>query len=163
MASFSLRTELRTDDRAAIERLLREAAVFRPEEVAVALELFDEGFSSGAESHYRWVLADGPTLLGLACFGPVTLTEGTFDLYWIAVSPSAQRAGVGKVLDEAVCDLVRREGGRWVLAETSSTPPYEPARRFYLRCGYTPFERIPDFYRPGDDRLTFGKRLDGRA
>ena len=87
------------------------------------------------------------------------MTEGTYDLYWIAVDPTEQGRGIAHALDEAVTDAVRREGGRWILAETSSTAPYEPARRFYLRRGYTLIERIPDFYRPGDDRLTFGKRL----
>jgi GNAT superfamily N-acetyltransferase len=88
------------------------------------------------------------------------LTEGTFDLYWIAVTAEARGSGVAARLDEAVTAEVRQAGGRWLRAETSSTPAYGPAHRFYERRGYTLLERIDDFYRPGDARLTFGKRLD---
>ena len=167
MTTFTLRHALRPGDRPAIATLLEATAVFRPDEVAVALELVDDTLAPGARSSYRWVLADCPDasartgwkLGGLACYGAVVLTEGTYDLYWIAVDPTEQGRGIADALDEAVTAAVRREGGRWILAETSSTAPYEPARRFYLRRGYTLIERIPDFYRPGDDRLTFGKRL----
>lgn len=163
-----LRDVLRTEDRPAVARLLDNAGVFRPEEVAVGLELVEETLREGEVSTYRWLLAesgdssqgDAPSLVGFACFGAVPLTEGTFDLYWIAVDPKARGRGLADALDEAVCAAARAEGGRWLLAETSSTPPYEPARRFYLRRGYALLERIPDFYRSGDDRLTFGKRLD---
>jgi hypothetical protein len=47
------------------------------------------------------------------------------------------------------------------LAETSAAPPYEATRQFYLRTGFVPLSDIPDFYRAGDGRVIFGKRLDG--
>ena len=155
MTAFTLRHDLRPGDRPAIATLLEATGVFRPDEVAVALELVDDTLAPGAQSSYRWVLADcrdatassSGKLGGLACYGAVALTEGTFDLYWIAVDPTERGRGIADALDEAVTDAVRREGGRWLLAETSSTAPYAPARRFYLRRGYTLLERIPDFYR----------------
>ena len=98
-------------------------------------------------------------MVGFACFGPVPMTEGTYDLYWIAVAREARGTGVALSLDHAACEVAEGLGGRWMLAETSSTPPYAPARSFYAKAGYTLQERIPDFYRDGDDRLTFGKRL----
>lgn len=163
----NLRCVLQPPDRAAIGRILEAAAVFRSEEVAVGLELVDDTLTLGPRSSYRWVVAEVPgegtsglVVAGFACFGTVALTEGTYDLYWIAVDPARRGTGLAAALDEAVTATVRREGARWLLAETSSTPPYEPARRFYLRRGYELLGCIPDFYRPGDDRLTYGKRLD---
>jgi GNAT superfamily N-acetyltransferase len=152
--------DLRPSDRGPIARILRESGVFREEEVAVGLELVDESLHPRPDTDYRWVLAErGGEVLGFACFGPVPMTDASFDLYWIAVDPASRGAGIAASLDEAVTEAVRKLGGRWLLAETSSLPAYEPARRFYLGRGYAILARIPDFYRSGDDRLTFGKRL----
>jgi hypothetical protein len=52
-----------------------------------------------------------------------------------------------------------RRKARLCVIETSSLPPYEPARRFYLKCGYGEVARIPDFYGPGDARVIFTKGL----
>ena len=150
-------------DRDGIEATLASILAFRPEEATVALEMVDETLDPRPDTDYVWIIAKSQgRLAGFACFGPVPLTEGTFDLYWIAVEPTMARLGVATRLDEAVTDqLLARPGARWLLAETSSTPEYEPARAFYLRQGYTLVGRLADYYRPGDDRLTFGKRLDG--
>lgn len=160
MPELILRDRLQPSDRDAIGRILQAAGAFRPEEIAIGLELVDESLHPGPSTDYQWRLAeqDG-CVVGFACFGPVPLTEGTFDLYWIAILPQARGAGVADTLDDAVTQAVRNASGRLLLAETSSTPPYEAARRFYRRRGYDVVERIADFYRAGDDRLTFGKRL----
>ena len=154
--------ELRPDDRPAIAGILESSGVFHAAEVAVGLELVEESLNPGPSTDYVWFLAerDG-RVVGFACYGPVPLTEGTYDLYWIAVHPDAQGSGVASKLDDAVVEAVRGIGGRWLLAETSSTGPYAAARGFYERRGYCLLGRIEDFYRLGDDRLTFGKRLDG--
>ena len=153
--------DLRPGDRESLALILKTSGAFHDQEIAVGLELVDESLNPGPSTDYQWFLAerDGQ-VVGFACFGPVPLTVGTFDLYWIAVSPEARGRGVASRLDDAVTSAVRALGGRWLLAETSSTPAYGPARAFYDRRGYRLLERIEDFYRAGDDRLTFGKRLD---
>ena len=55
-------------------------------------------------------------------------------------------------------EIVRR-GGRMLLIETSSQESYGPTIRFYERAGYALVARIPEYYRPGDDKLIFMKRL----
>jgi len=154
---------LRPEDRPEIARILGSTPAFRPEEVAIALELVDETLDPNPSTDYEWIIAElKENVVGFACFGPVPLTEGTFDLYWIAVAPGASRLGIASRLDAAVTANVRtRPRARWLLAETSSTPDYGPARAFYGRRGYRLVGELPDYYRPGDDRLTFGKRLDG--
>jgi hypothetical protein len=46
-----------------------------------------------------------------------------------------------------------------ILIETSSQPKYEKTRRFYTGLDYKEVSRIPDFYRKGDDRITYVKYL----
>ena len=160
MSEILLR-DLQASDRSKIERILRDVGVFREVEITIGLELVDETLHPGPSTDYQWRIAetDGH-VVGFACFGPVPLTEGTYDLYWIAVEPKSQGTPVAAELDEAVTQDVRSLGARWLLAETSSTPEYARTHRFYRRQGYDLVGCIADFYRTGDDRLTFGKRLD---
>ena len=97
--------------------------------------------------------------MGYACFGPHPLTQGTYDLYWIAVDPVAQGHGIGHALLARVEAEVQARGGRLLLIETSSTPAYASARRLYETSGYRCEAIIHDFYAPGDDLLIFSKDL----
>ena len=155
--------DLRAADRPDIATILSASRVFRPDEVATALSLVEETLHPRDDTDYRWVVAAGPEfVLGFACFGPVPMTAGTFDLYWIAVDPTQTRRGIAARLDAEVTRQLREQpGARWLLAETSSTAAYAPAHAFYARRGYDLVGRLFDYYRPGDDRLTYGKRLDG--
>jgi ribosomal protein S18 acetylase RimI-like enzyme len=98
-------------------------------------------------------------MLGYACFGPHPLTQGTYDLYWIVVDPTAQGHGIGHALLARVEAEVQARGGRLLLVETSGTPAYAPARRFYETSGYLCEAVVHDFYAPGDDLLIFSKDL----
>ena len=96
---------------------------------------------------------------GYACFGPHSLTQGTYDLYWIVVDPTAQGHGIGHALLARVEAEVQARGGRLLLVETSGTPAYAPARRFYENSGYRCEATIHDFYALGDDLVIFSKDL----
>jgi D-alanine-D-alanine ligase len=147
-------------DRDAIRDLLVSCGNFREEEIDVGVELVDETTVADSAGDYQFILAevDG-RVVGYSCFGATEMTDGVWDLYWIAVHPSAQGLGIGAKLQEATERHIRAAGGRLVLAETSSLPSYAAARSFYLRQGYQLMECLADFYREGDDRLTFGKRV----
>ena len=96
---------------------------------------------------------------GYVCFGPTPLTMGTFDLYWIAVEAGFQGHGFGQTLVRFAEDNVRKRRGRILLIETSSQESYGGTQRFYERAGYAVMARVADFYKPGDDKIIFGKRL----
>ena len=96
---------------------------------------------------------------GYACFGPHSLTQGTYDLYWIVVDPTAQGRGIGHTLLAQVEAEVQARGGRLLLVETSGTPAYAPARQLYETSGYRCEATIHDFYAPGDSLLIFSKGL----
>ena len=138
--------------------------MFRPDEVEVADEILQEAAAAGPVGHYGvLVAAEGNRLLGWSCHGLVPLTDATYDLYWIIVDPAAQGRGVGKRLLSAIEAQLRSSGGRWLIAETSALPIYENTRQFYLRTGFAEMSHIPDFYRAGDGRLIFGRRLDAAS
>jgi D-alanine-D-alanine ligase len=151
---------IRPDDVEGLLAMTRDCGAFRPEEIDVAAELLNDAVKHPA-SHYQVLVAEtggGPG--GWACYGRIPMTDSSFDLYWIVVSLQEQRRGVGRQL---ICEVERRlaaAGGRWLLAETSSTSAYARTRQFYRRCGYQEVGGIPDFYRSGDGKITFGKRLD---
>lgn len=145
----------------AIYTLLESTRVFRAEEIGVAIEVI-ESYLENPGQDYDVVGAftrDG-SLLGYACWGPTPCTVGTFDLYWIAVSPDAQGRGIGRLIMQEVERRLARANARLVLIETSSTEPYAPTRAFYRSLGYQEIARVPDFYLDGDDRVILARRLD---
>ena len=147
-------------DRAALERVLIDAGNFTPAEVGVALELIDAWLDKGeASDYYVHVLSDESALRGYVCFGPTPMTDGTFDLYWIAVDASTRGRGFGQRLLQFVEDDVRKRKGRLLLIETSSQESYGGTQRFYEKAGYVVLARVADFYKPGDDKIIFGKRI----
>lgn len=148
-------------DRGTVLDLIRETGFFRPDEVQVAEELIDITLNSPDQRDYDTVVVeDGEgKVAGYMTWGFTPLTIGTYDLYWMAVSPRAQGRGHGKALVRWLEDRVAALGGRLIVIETSSTPQYESTRMFYLGLGYRETARIPDFYKPGDDRVIYTKRL----
>ncbi len=151
---------LRRTDRSPLQRLLVDTGYFTDDEVAIALELIDDVLEKPAQQDYVIrVCRDGEAVLGYYCVGPTPATEGTYDLYWIAVAPSMHGKGIGSALIAHAEQLICSRGGRLVVAETSSRPQYEKTRRFYRTCGYAELAQIQGYYRPGDDLVIFGKYL----
>ena len=144
--------------RAPLERLTAATGLFRPDEVAIAVELLDEALAG--DDDYRFLGAyAGDRLVGYACWGPTPGTTGTFDLYWIVVDPDRQGEGIGTQLLRAVEAKLTTDNGRLVVVETSSRAAYAPTRAFYERRGYTRAARLPGYYAPGDDLVIYLKDL----
>lgn len=152
--------------RPQIETIVRATGVFSGAEVDVALELFDEGVP-GPSPDYEFIGAfAGDDLVGYACFGATPGTDRTFDLYWIAVHPDAQRTGAGAALMSAVEERLDSRRARLLVIETSSRDDYAATRRFYHKRGYEEAARLRDFYDRGDDRVVLTRRFPpgpGRA
>src|SRR3954464_15492831 len=155
-------------DRSGVFRILENAGNFTPEEVGTALELIDEWLELGEHSGYlTYVLEsqsdDGSEMLGYVCFGPTPLTESTYDLYWIAVDKSKHRGGVGKRLLKFAEEEIARRGGSMLLVETSSQETYGGTVQFYEKTEYVLVGKIKEYYKPGDDKLIFMKKLAAPA
>jgi ribosomal protein S18 acetylase RimI-like enzyme len=151
-------------DRPFIEKMVISTGKFNDVEVSTALELVDEALNRGEESGYLFAVLEygkkDRAVQGYACYGPVPLTQGAYDLYWIVVDPKSQGKGFGRHLLKFVETDVLRRGGRMVLIETSSQESYGDTVRFYERNGYHLVARIRNFYKIGDDKLMFQKELN---
>jgi GNAT superfamily N-acetyltransferase len=99
------------------------------------------------------------TLIGYACFGSTPGTDRGYDLYWIAVHPSAQHGGCGTVLLNAVEQRLAQLNARLVMVEVSSRSDHAGIRGFYAARGYTESARVRGFYTAADDRIVFMKRF----
>jgi len=149
-------------DRPQVEEMTRACGVFRSDEVAVAMDVFDAALGIGRKRDPDYETAgvdlDG-ALAGWICWGPTPCTLGTFDLYWIVVAPQWQGQGVGGAL---VAEMDRRIAGRarMVVVETAGRADYAPTRAFYERLDYQVAARIADYYAPGDDLVTYVKRME---
>ena len=140
--------------------MLIKARAFTSEEIDVAMELIDIVLKDPIQKEYQiyCMVHDQDQAIGYICYGPTPMTQGTFDLYWIAVDPDFQEQGVGSNLLDFLGKVVKELKGRMILADTSSIPHYEKTQNFYLRNGFQEVARVPDYYYPGNDRVTFCKK-----
>jgi ribosomal protein S18 acetylase RimI-like enzyme len=153
-------------DRARLLSMLIRTQAFTSEEMSVAMELIDIVLKDRIQKDYQiqCMVDDQDQPIGYICYGPTPMTQGTFDLYWIAVDPDFQKQRIGSKLLNFLEKLLRELKGRMILADTSTIPQYERTRRFYIKNGFQEVARVPDYYHPGNDRITFCKKLDsGRS
>ncbi len=160
-AEVEFRNHVRESDVEAVRSLIAATGVFNTAEIAVAEELVQARLASGDVSGYHFVVAEqAGRVAGYACFGPVSGTDGRFDLYWIAVDPAEQRTGLGARLMREAEAACRALGARRLYAETSGTPRYDGTRRFYRRMGFRKVAEIDDFYRDGDAKVVLEKTIE---
>lgn len=149
------------DDVPGIRAISAAVGVFDEVELATVDELLDAYFTQGAVAsgyHFLTALLDGE-VAGYACYGPRALTYGTCDLYWIVANPAFGRIGIGRQLVDAVMDVLRAQGDRLLIAETSGRAEYVGTRAFYDKAGFAAEAHIRDFYSPGDDLCIYVKRV----
>ncbi len=149
------------EDKHRLREILQRAQIFSPEEIDVAMELIDIVLARPGQKDYEIsCFVDERNLpLGYICFGPIPMTKGAFDLYWIVVDPPYQGNRIGSRLLDFLEERVKSLNGRMILVDTSSLPSYEKTQRFYRSKGYQEVARVPDFYWPGNDRITYCKKL----
>lgn len=154
------REEVRADDLERVREIVTSTGFFYAHEVAVAVELVQERLNKGLASGYHFLFAERDSqTVGYCCYGPIACTEGSFDVFWIAVHNQCRSQGVGKILLRETERLIAGLGGRCIWVETSGQEKYQPTRDFYVRARYQLEAVLKDFYGPGDDKLIFVKRL----
>ena len=148
---------LAESDRPAVEAMTRAAGVFREDEIPVALEVF-QAAAAGNDTYEGLAAERDGRLAGWISWGPTPCTLGTYDLYWIVVDPACQGEGIGTLLLRGMEQALAGKG-RLIVVETAGRAEYAPTRAFYEKHGYTATARIPDFYEPGDDQVTYTKSI----
>jgi ribosomal protein S18 acetylase RimI-like enzyme len=157
------RREVRKTDVEAVRRLVAATGYFHPEEIGIAVELVEETLADPQGAGYHFLFADGAegAVVAYSCFGPIPMTVGSWDLYWIAVDPHRQGSGLGRLLLRESERSAQAAGARRMYVETSGRPQYAPTRGFYERCGYAKIAELDDFYAPGDSKVLYCLRLAG--
>jgi ribosomal protein S18 acetylase RimI-like enzyme len=151
MIQTSIRA-LRREDIAAAQAVIAAVDLFPPE---LLPEMAEPGLSGAAPD--LWLIAENRQ--GLAYAAPERLTEGTWNLLALAVAPSLQRQGLGRVLVAAIEDRLRAGGGRLLLVETSGAGRFAGTRIFYRRLGFRREARIRDYYARGDHKVIYSNSL----
>ncbi len=129
--------------------------------MVIAEELIDSFIEYPRESGYHIKVAEiDHDIAGYVCYGHDSMTESTWDVYWIAVDRNRQGHGIGRALMQDTEACIKTLGGRLVIVETSSKPNYDKTRKFYLDLKYKEIARIPEFYATDDDGVIYIKRVD---
>lgn len=154
-----------------IEKLVELAEAtgfFNAEELRIVREMLTDSLASARDAgqatpgsdDYLWaVYREGPGAppLGFISYGPVSLSDEVYDVYWIAVHPRNQSKKIGSALLGYVEDDLRKRQARQVYIETSDTAQYAPTRAFYEKRGYHQAAHFPDYYHIGDGKVVYRK------
>lgn len=145
-------------DMTALKEIIRTSGLFPSD---LLDEMTNNYFSHPDSTTDIWLtLTLNETPLAIAYCAPEKLTEGTYNLYLIAVHKAGQGKGIGKQLLRYIEGLLEVRGNRILLVETSGLPEFALTRKFYEQCGYQQEAVIQDFYRTGDAKIIFTKRLN---
>jgi ribosomal protein S18 acetylase RimI-like enzyme len=147
------------DDTTALIALAAASGLFDPNQTDDLAQMLDKHFSDKDETQDIWLTDYDNEPVGIAYIAPERMTEGTWNLYLIAVHPDRQKQGRGKALLSYVEQMLMERGERIVLVETAGTDDFEYVREFYRQNGYEEEARIREFYAAGVDKIVFRKAL----
>ncbi|MGL5061606.1 MAG: GNAT family N-acetyltransferase [Microcoleus sp.] len=149
-----------SDDTPALIALAQASGLFQPHQTEELALMLADHFSDETNSQDIWITDDDDGLVGVAYVAPERMTEGTWNLYLIAVHPDRQRQGRGAALLAHVEQMLAQRGVRVLLVETSGLESFEYVRSFYRKSGYDEEARIREFYQAGEDKIVFRKALN---
>jgi ribosomal protein S18 acetylase RimI-like enzyme len=107
---------------------------------------------------FTYIDNDNPIALGYCA--AEKLTNGTYNLYAIAVRKELQGQGIGHKMMNFIEKLLADNGNRILIVETSSIDQHTLTRRFYNKLGYRQEAIIKDFWNDGEDKVIFLKKLN---
>lgn len=147
------------DDTNQLLALAEATGIFESNQIEELAQMLSQHFSNESDSEDFWFTDDDNEPVGVAYVAPERMTEGTWNLYLIAIHPNYQRQGRGAALLSYVEQMLAQRGERVLLVETSGLEDFEHVRLFYRKSGYDEEARIRDFYKAGDDKIIFRKAL----
>lgn len=140
---------------------LAETNGFDPDEIELVRETLANYLDGNGNA--LWFTATDNDPVGVVYCAPEPMTNGTWKILMILVSPNRHRQGHGKALMNHIEETLAECGGRLIIVETSSTDGFERARAFYPKCGYREEARIRNFYDQGDDKIVYSKAINFQA
>ena len=148
-------------DRGRILSILQATNMFTSAELTLATEQIDIYLDGMNQSKYSIVVIENDDfeVVGYMSYGLAPLTDGAYNIHSIAISPKSQRHGYGKELVSWLDKHVKESDRRMILIDTSSQQKYKPTREFFRALGFKEVSRIPDYYKHGNDRITYIKSI----
>ncbi len=151
------------DDADGLMKMIEAVGMFPEHELAEVGEMLRGYFDGSLGDDQFWLVDDNEGYAGAAYYAPERMTEGTWNLYMLAVHPERQGEGRGAALVRYVEQTLAARGERLLLIETLGTEEFAPQRAFYTKLGYEEEARIRDFYVAGGDKVIFRKDLTAMA
>jgi N-acetylglutamate synthase-like GNAT family acetyltransferase len=146
----------KSEDIRALQLVLDQTGLF-PSEL---LPDMMSGLLSSEDSHSIWLTCEKDGIAVGFCYAtPEELTDGTWNMLAIAVHPSSQGGGYGGAIVQHLEAVLRKQGHRVLIADTSGKDEFARTREFYRKNGYIEEARIRDFWAAGDDKVIFWKLL----
>ncbi|NEQ50905.1 MAG: GNAT family N-acetyltransferase [Leptolyngbya sp. SIO3F4] len=134
---------------------IAESIGFEPDECKVLSEMMTDYFSDNGD--HIWLTDDDDGPVGVAYCAPERMTNGTWNLLFIAIRPEYHGQGRGTSLIGHMEKLLKERNARMLLVETLAS--FDQARAFYRKCGYEEEAQIRDFYDAGADKIVYRKML----
>ena len=126
-------------------------------------ELIDDMMASylnNTAPHEIWLTAKRKEVaVAVAFCAPEPMTQGTYNLYMIAVEKESQNSGIGSEVMSFIEGKLAKEGVRLLIVETAGTDQFILTREFYDKLKYKRVGHIPNFYSEGEDKVIFSKSL----
>ncbi len=146
-------------DTSALLALAEATGLFESNQIEELAQMLNQHFSNETDRQGVWLTDYDNEPVGVAYVAPERMTDGTWNLYLIAIHPNHQKQGRGAVLLRYVEQMLAERGERVLLVETSGTDDFEYVRAFYRNNDYVEEARIRDFYTDGVDKVVFRKSL----
>jgi ribosomal protein S18 acetylase RimI-like enzyme len=122
-------------------------------------EMISDYFNNPETQDIWFTYIDNDQQVAIGYCVPEKLTDGTYNLLAIGVSQDAQRTGIASQMMNYIEQLLKQKDGRILIVETSSDDAQIGARNFYKKIGYTQAAVIKDFWKDGEDKIVFWKKL----
>lgn len=151
--------DVRKTDKKAIEAIARSVGNFRDNEIACCLDMVDEALDPTYLPSTFVCYDEEGKVLGFISYGEDEMTDGTWEVYWLATHKSHQGKGIGKALMLHAEQEARKAKARQLVLETSSMQNYDHVRRFYEKLGYAKVATVADYFAVGDHKEVYVKRL----
>lgn len=149
-------------DLPSILSVAEQSGLFPPEHLDQLHSMLESYFSSEPNSDQIWItdIDSNSEVTSILFCEREAMTNETWNIRLIAVSPKKQRQGLGSSMLSYIENLLLERGGRLLIVDTSDTEDFESVRTFYKNCGYTAAATIPHFFDEGDGKITFYKALN---
>lgn len=143
-------------DIAALKNVLNSIELFPAEMLE---DMISDYFTNPATQDIWFTAVESNIPISIGYCVPEQLTEGTFNLLAIGVTQTKQGKGIGQKMMAYLENRLKTEGHRILIVETSGTADFELTRKFYKKLKYTKEAVIRDFWKEGDNKVIYWKKL----